>query len=182
MKVYIGPYKNWVGPYQLANLLRFLGVSEETRDRLGDWLSETFVSDICQWIHDHNHRKVKIKIHDYDLWSMDITLAMIILPMLRKFKEDNTYSYFSVDNSDVPENLRSPGESYDEFMEHELAEPRCRWVVDEMIWTFEQLHPDTDWEDQYHIGGFDKEGYIKHQDKINNGLRLFGKYYQALWI
>ena len=28
---------------------------------------------------------------------------------------------------------------------------------------------------------FDDEGYKKHQERITNGLKLFGKYYQALW-
>lgn len=28
---------------------------------------------------------------------------------------------------------------------------------------------------------FDREGYKKYQERISNGFRLFGKYYQALW-
>ena len=28
---------------------------------------------------------------------------------------------------------------------------------------------------------FDKEGYTKEADRIQNGFRLFGKYYQSLW-
>ena len=28
---------------------------------------------------------------------------------------------------------------------------------------------------------FDKEGYMKESDRIRNGFRLFGKYYQSLW-
>jgi hypothetical protein len=28
---------------------------------------------------------------------------------------------------------------------------------------------------------FDKEGYDKHQARIQNGLRLFGRYYSNLW-
>ena len=27
----------------------------------------------------------------------------------------------------------------------------------------------------------DKKGYTKHHERISNGTRLFGKYYQALW-
>jgi hypothetical protein len=27
----------------------------------------------------------------------------------------------------------------------------------------------------------DKEGLEKHQDRVDNGLRLFGKYYENLW-
>jgi hypothetical protein len=28
---------------------------------------------------------------------------------------------------------------------------------------------------------WDKEGYDKHSKRIDNGLRLFGKYYRGLW-
>ena len=83
---------------------------------------------------------------------------------------------------------------------------RYDWVLSEMIWAFEQLNDDN-WEEQYWIrspeidltkhpedegkevypvrwkvkGECDWEGRNKHQERINNGLRLFGKYYQTLW-
>ena len=83
---------------------------------------------------------------------------------------------------------------------------RYDWVLSEMIWTFEQLN-DDDWENQYWIttpeidftkhpedegkevypvrwkvqGECDWEGRQKHQERISNGLRLFGKYYETLW-
>ena len=76
----------------------------------------------------------------------------------------------------------------------------------ELIWTFEQL-VDTDWESQYTIEEgeldfsdhpedegkditpvrwvkeykIDYDGLRAHQERITNGLRLFGKYYQGLW-
>jgi hypothetical protein len=83
--------------------------------------------------------------------------------------------------------------------------------MDEMIWTFEQLQPDCDWEQQYYSGEhdtytepcewdaegkptlyemkhgpqdtfkIDREGMTAHQARINNGLRLFGVYFQGLW-
>jgi hypothetical protein len=69
------------------------------------------------------------------------------------------------------------------------------------------LHPDNDWEKQYESGvhdiiwvkskdhpdcnemqrgpndtfKVDREGMEAHQQKIDNGMRLFGKYYGALW-
>ena len=65
MKVRIGPYKNWFGPYQLAELLMFwvpkekdeYGI-EHTADRVhkfGEWLAhgkvlpEPEVGDIHKW-------------------------------------------------------------------------------------------------------------------------------------
>jgi hypothetical protein len=49
-----------------------------------------------------------------------------------------------------------------------------------MIWAFEQIC-DDDHDAQFHTNGFDVEGYQKHNDRINNGTRLFGKYYRGLW-
>ena len=75
--------------------------------------------------------------------------------------------------------------------------------MDEMIWAFEQ---DTnDWEEKYYSGVIDmlkqeveggcfrlvdgpnhtfkvdEEGIKKHHERINNGRRLFAKYYDGLW-
>jgi len=32
-----------------------------------------------------------------------------------------------------------------------------------------------------HTSTLDKEGFAAHHERIQNGLRLFGKYYRALW-
>jgi hypothetical protein len=32
-----------------------------------------------------------------------------------------------------------------------------------------------------HTAKFDVEGYQAHSKRIDNGLRLFGKYYRGLW-
>ena len=82
MYVKIGKYKNWTGPYQLANLLQKVGVSEDRCHELGTKLSNTFVNDICQWIDSKRKRKIEIKIHNYDTWNMNHSLSMIILPKL----------------------------------------------------------------------------------------------------
>ena len=95
-------------------------------------------------------------------------------------------------------------------LEEELMHKRWEWVLNEMIFAFENKVSD-DWEGQFHSGEsdivwkpincvdsdgekyyemtlgpndtheFDKEGYTAYQDRISNGFRLFGKYYEALW-
>lgn len=176
MRVYIGPYKNWIGPYQICEFLKYFGISKETRYNIADKLSNTFIYDICSWIDSKKKRNVKIEIHKYDTVSVDATLSLIIRDLLYHFKKHNT-GFPSVDLQDVPEDLRSGENS---------AEARWDWILDEMIWTFQQIHPDYDWEEEYHIKDngidkFDDAGLIQHQLKINNGLRLFGRYYQNLW-
>ena len=103
MKVSIGPYVNWVGPYQIANKIPFL--SEETKEKIGCWLSETWVNDFCNWFYNKIERKIKVRIDPYDTWSMDGTLALIILPMLKQLKATKHGSPES-DLEDVPEHMR----------------------------------------------------------------------------
>lgn len=208
MKVHIGPFKNWIGPYQIADLLKYVGVSEDKCHSIGERLSETFLSKLCNWIDSKRKRKVKVRIDNYDVWNMDSTLAYIILPMLKKLKECQHGAPFT-DDDDAPEHLRSYNapKKENEWDTDDFHFPRWEWILDEIIWTFEQIHPDYDWESQYHTGVadiqwkdcndgtgnsemirgpkdthvFDKEGYTKHQERISNGLRLFGRYYQGLW-
>ena len=153
MKVYIGPYSNH----------RFYH----------NWL--------YKWFGYSPKQKTRIKIHNYDTWSMDHTLANIVLPMLRQLKETKHGSPF-VDDEDVPVALRStnapPKENdYDTDGNHHK---RWDWVLDEMIWAFEQKCRD-DWMEDYYYNKWDQEGVKAHQDRMSNGFRLFGKYYENLW-
>lgn len=230
MKVSIGKYLNWVGPYQIAEVLLFwMDQSWDKKDprvhNFGNWLAtnkkgeDSLLTEICEWIQSKKKRKIKVHIDNYDVWSMDSTLALIILPMLKKLKEEKNGSPFT-DLDDLPQLLRIAGyedcsiQSEFEFEDHkeyttnswELHQAKWDWILDEMIWTFEQLVMD-DWEGQYTVthgeidfedypedegkdvtpfrwktkGKYDYEGIKKHQNRINNGLLLFGKYFQNLW-
>jgi hypothetical protein len=220
MYVKLGKYKDgWFGPYQIANTLKFIGFSEDRCEKIGDRLEKTWVLSCCEWVYEHNpfaHRKVKIRIDPWDTWNMDDTLSQIIAPMLRQLQKEKHGSP-SVNDEDVPEHLRSTvapageGENEDgNFF------ARWDWVINEMIWAFEQLEGEGDWRDQYHSGVydaefkqtdrthlsketgnmeptyelvtgpnhthvFDREGYDKHYARMQNGYRLFGKYYTDLW-
>lgn len=207
MKVNIGPYTSWIGPYQLAGSLKKLGVSEEFCDDFGDWLAETWVSDFCVWVETRRNRKVKIRVDPYDVWNMDHTLALIIYPMLMELGRDK-HGIPLVDDEDVPPTLRSTEEEKELTLSGGMDtrwEARWDYVLNEIIFAFGSKLDDT-WEDQFHTGNidlqfkkhedgsvgemfkgpdntheFDREGYIKYADKIQNGFRLFGKYYQGMW-
>ena len=60
---------------------------------------------------------------------------------------------------------------------------RWDWIISEMIWAFEQIVDDTSNEQFYDhsVYVFDREGHAKHEDRIQRGTMLFGKYYQGLW-
>ena len=124
---------------------------------------------------DDFERDQDIVIHPYDTWSMDHTLAIIIVPMLKQLKETK-HGAPNVDCIDVPMKLqptqlevvryREEGETDKNFFK------RWDYVIDEMIWAFEQIVDDNN---------VDREGLADHNKRIENGLKLFGKYYRSLW-
>jgi len=118
VKVKIGPYINWFGPYQVARLVFFwknpdndLGPDEDIIHRFGTYLSgskdkPSLLLKFCQWLYNKRKRKIQIHIDNYDIWSADHTLALIIHPILLKLKTNKIGSPY-VDDQDVPEHLRS---------------------------------------------------------------------------
>jgi hypothetical protein len=157
------------------------------------------VYNVFNWIwFDRRTQKVKVRIDRWDTWSMDHTLAPIILPMLKQLKETKHGAPY-VESADVPKELRinvhqkvaykKDGTTDENFFK------RWDWVMDEMIYAFEQKCRDH-WEEDYYgpyiesedkrelFGRFewtDDEGRKKHQERMSNGFRLFGKYYENLW-
>ena len=198
MKVYISSYGN---RYTAFGIQDWLMVKRHTKevwwqlepeqfDRYDTFVEKTVLG--LQWILDHTinlitdrPQKVKVRIDDYDVWSADITLAHIIHPILVKLNEVKHGSP-SVDDEDVPEELRStsapPKEN--EYDTDENFHKRWNWVMNEMIWAFEALVNS----EQEHLkfydevkGTWDFDTKKLHDDRISNGLRLFGKYYRSLW-
>lgn len=198
MKVKIGKYKNWFGPYQLCDLLKYIGIKEDTRR----WLAEKIPAGPFEWVEARRKRNVKVKIHNYDVWSADDTLALIILPVLQKLRDAKAGTP-RVDIEDVPTNLRTL--TNEGKIDEWTTQAAWEWVLGEMIWAFEQI-VDQDSEDKFHSGvadwvfepiegkeytrmvagpkhtmKFDMDGYYKWSDRKRNGLCLFGKYYESLW-
>ena len=140
---------------------------------------------LYNWFGYSPKQKISICIDNYDTWSMDHTLAPIILPMLKQLKETK-HGAPAVDIEDVPKELRPTnteewqklykqgGETDDKFFK------RWDWIMDEMIWAFEQKCRD-DWMSDYDYNKWDSEGANAHQERMTNGFRLFGRYYESLW-
>ena len=216
MKVNFGPYRNWVGPYQIADFfLKPFVKDDDVRHNVGEWLSKTWVNDFLNFIDKKKNRKISVKIDSYDLWGLDHTLSLIIHPALLKLREVKHGSP-NVDDADVPDHLRStaaPPKENDYDID-DFHHARWNWVLDEMIWAFGEIK-DQKWEEQFHSGNFDFKfepvdksgnpveekdaeffemkrgpkdthvfdsvGYQKHLDRIQNGTKLFGTYFMALW-
>ena len=155
------------------------------------------VYDVFNWIwFDRRTQQIKVRIDRWDTWSMDHTLAHIVLPMLIQLKATKHGAPW-VDDEDVPEELRSTSAPpiENEYDTDDFHFKRWDWVLDEMIWAFEQKCRDY-WEDDYYgdyvedqkngsmAGSFewvDHEGQKAHQERMSNGFMLFGKYFESLW-
>lgn len=153
---------------------------------------------LYRWFGYSQQQRTSIKIHNYDTWSMDDTLAPIILPMLVQLRATK-HGAPMVDMKDVPKELRATKKQLDAYGKNGDSDPkffeRWDWIMDEMIWAFEQKCRD-DWQDNYYgdyiedqkngpmAGSFewiDHEGRAAHQERMSNGFKLFGKYFENLW-
>jgi len=172
MKVNIGKYTTWIGPYQVIDWFKPIfgekSIDKFTNSDFFDKWSEK-VMPFFIWIESKKKRKIKIVIHNYDTWGMDDTLSLIIVPMLKQLR-DTKHGSPLVDDIDVPESIRShiSPNPEDEYMDNNFH-TRWKWVLDEMIWAHEAIISQDNM--------YDKE----INERIQNGLELFGKYYRGLW-
>jgi hypothetical protein len=223
MKIYKSNYRNhWISPFTIIEYVFFWtdwsrcgrnrGIIEDKNyvdhpawvESASKYLAP--VSRIIQWILDLAHPPINlVHIDRYDTWSMDHTLADIVLPMLRQLQKTKHGAPFT-DDEDVPEYLRShmaqPKEH--EWDTDSLHFMRWDWILDEMIWAFEQKVADDaesqffdhsayekdnvpvkDWladmENRMSKTRYDQEGHKVWSTRKANGFRLFGKYFEALW-
>lgn len=185
MKVYIGPYKKYYGPYQVTDFLaRWFKLSDERHDALIAWLEKyTPLTMICKWF-ENRERVIKVKIHDYDTWNADGTLALIILPVLKRVKELKQGTpcemfceeYFQISSSEEYFNEGSFGPLHVRIsaLEQEAIQ---RWndTLDKMILSFSRVLDDANGEPT------DIHELKKYWAEIDEGLLLFGKHYRNLW-
>lgn len=101
---------------------------------------------LYKWFGYTRTQKISVKIDKWDTWSMDHTLAHIILPMLKQLKATN-HGYPSG-----------------------LSEQEWDEIQDKMIWSFEQKIKDTD-----------MDLSSEEHEKMAEGFKLFGLFYQNLW-
>jgi hypothetical protein len=189
MKVYIGPYinrwttirferwyleKRFKDDYWNVDENRYSKLDDFIINKFCDWW-QTFLNYTINQYLDRKERKIKIRIDRYDTWSLDHTLSMIALPMLKQLQETKHGSPW-VEDEDVPEELKSTSarpltpEEKNRAATDEFFHDRWYWVLGEMIYAHERVVAD------------DLNDYSGEEGKrIQNGLRLFGKYYQGLW-
>jgi hypothetical protein len=166
----------------------------------------------------HDGRKIDIRVDDFDTWSLDTTLALIILPALIQLKhtKHGVPSDF-VNDSAADYHDQATFDFMKEDKDEVFQKGCAAWetVLDKMIWSFQQLAIE-DYDDQYHHGKidigwiksentfpnpitgktapiyemvdnnpgehwYDVDGHQLHEERIQEGLELFGKYFRSLW-
>lgn len=209
MKIYTNrPKDNWVSPYEVVEKAMFWREIDYDEPIVEFWAK--VLSPFCSAVFNIRqffNRDIRyIKIDTWDAWSLDHTLSPIILPILKELKRIK-HGAPHVDDEDVPPKLRANRDTrYKGNADPDLHKinddvdkkffKRFDYILDEMIWTFEQLSMD-DHEGQFYDHSksrkikdinksvraikVDRVGLRKHNERIDNGLRLFGKYYRTLW-
>ena len=164
-------------------------------------------------------QRFDIDIERHDTFSLDYTLALIILPALLQLKATK-HGVPGDFVADVGGEDYIDQDSFDFYKEthKEAFDEKCRrWdeVLDKMIWSFQQIALES-YEDKYHHGKseydfvksdkqypnpisgkmentfrmvdknpnqhwYDHVGHQLHEERIQEGLELFGKYYRNLW-
>ena len=170
MKIYKSNYRShWVSPYVILEKIFFwreIDYDEPIIEKLSDFLNPFSIA--WQKFLDFVHPRINyVKIDRYDTWSMDHTLADIILPMLKQLR-DTKHGSPLVDLEDLPEELRMVGYEdwssqlrfdFGDSEQHEkesweITHRRWEWVLDEMIFAFEHYVDDT-WEEAFRSGEHD---------------------------
>lgn len=94
-----------------------------------------------------------------DVWNLDHSLAKIIYPALIEFKEKSVGFPGVIDPLDAPDIKE---------------DDRWSYIIDEMVWSFSIIADDEDVDICLESDDF--------RNRVDNGVRLFGKYYRDLWI
>jgi len=213
MKIYKSNYRHhWISPYKILEKVFFWREIDYDEPLIEKWADrlEPF-SKAYQSVMDFIHPRISyVKIDRYDTWSMDHTLADIILPMLKQLNTEKHGAPIVADE-DVPMELQSwtsPAKDEYDVDGHHFA--RWEWVMNEMIFAFESKVNDG-WQEKFYSGVSDMksvpcewdadgkpilytfeegpnhtykcdyDGIAEVQKRITNGYRLFGKYFEALW-
>ena len=200
------PKNSWISPYEIVEKIIFWREIDYDEPLVENIIKYTQLGLFCSILFDIRRifeRDIRyVKIDKWDTWSMDSTLTPIILPMLKQLKKDK-HGAPHVDNEDVPPALRNRKVSKNGETDKNYFK-RWDYVMDQMIFSFTELNK-PDWTDQFYTGKidhiwvkkddgdyqlkkgpkhtlkFDRKGHDKHYARIQNGLKLFGKYYMALW-
>lgn len=125
------------------------------------------------------------KFTEKDTYDLCSTLAPVLANALKAYKrdiEESDFGFFhNVDDDDMPANVLEKSQEVAEEKEY-----KTHYILDEMIWAFENY---DHWYDE--IGDMVENDLISEEEygircqpikeRMNKALALFGKYYNHLW-
>ena len=117
------------------------------------------------------NRAFHIHIDDFDVWSLDHTLACIIHPALIRLKETK-HGYPELWEDGMVTHHNYDRQLHFDFIDEEVETKYLvdKWdnIMDKMIYSFECIMQDNNLE-------------IEDWDRVQEGLDLFAKHYTSLW-
>lgn len=175
-------YVNWPEYKQKGLIVKAQPFAEAWREKAEDIIQSIYNCTINLFL-DRRVQKVKIRIDRWDTWSMDHTLAHIVLPMLKQLKATKHGAPW-VAVADVPKELRPTKKQLMDYQKDGTTDPkffeRWNWVLDEMIYAFDSKANKDDVYMRFDIKT-QREAIDAEQERISKGFRLFGRYYENLW-
>jgi hypothetical protein len=144
-------------------------------------------------------RKINVEVHPWDTYSLYHTMALVIHPLLVAYKNDIVERDAGVPSDFLPA-IDVSGLSEEEAQkvhEEHWTKALDEWlsILDKMIWSFQQCMEDYAGEEDFFsvrevpvnpddpFGRFDidQNGLNDYYEKIDEGLKLFARYYRSLW-
>ncbi len=117
--------------------------------------------------------KAKILVESHDLYGLDQTLAMIILPTLQAFRKATNVVPISMFSEEY-RNCRDISKQVQK-REEKIALKRWYETLDKMIWSFNEIAVDAPL-----LGT--EQARNEHENKVQEGLDLFAKHFTDLWV
>lgn len=123
----------------------------------------------------------EIRIDAHDTWSMDMTLASIIAPMLRQMKECK----HGVPPSLIPSDHHTSQYVFDfiddDVRQDEVSQGARKWDehLEKMIWAFEMVSTGA-WGSAAAPKDYPGDYDAFYKD-VHDGIKLFAEFYGSLW-
>ena len=136
--------------------------------------------DIGPYPKGNGRRKQRVKIHGYDVWNLDHTLALIIVPALKRIQSAKHGIPGCMIDHSYHEKFTYGTKEFIAAEKKAEADGQRKWheYISAMIWSFsEVLNEDKNEPDI----SKNREAWNAYQSRKENGFKLFGEYYQCLW-
>lgn len=184
MRVLIRKYPEYYSSYKVIKSLFFWAVKDDTPPKWVMKIAQKYINTKIGVLHDkladklydwQERRRVNVKIDKWDLWNVDFSLSYIILPILYQLKENKRGSPF-IDIPDRPKHLIP-----ENILEDEYHFEAWDWALDEMIFAFKSILEEECGEGLTEQSQLTSDEWDEMDNRVKNGLILFGKYYRSLW-